>query len=44
MNARPVIHAGSDRPERKKSRSVLIRRRASNPTPSTVTKYTPMIA
>ena len=24
MNARPVIHAGSERPERKKSRSVLI--------------------
>ena len=39
MKARPVTHAGIDRPERKKSTLVLIARRAANPTPSTVTKY-----
>jgi hypothetical protein len=38
MKAGPVIQAGSERPERKKSRSVLIESRATNPTPSTTTK------
>jgi hypothetical protein len=38
MNARPVIQAGSERPERKKSMSVLMNRRATNPIPSTTTK------
>ena len=38
MNASPVIQAGSDLPERKKSRSVLIDSRAMNPIPSTTTK------
>ena len=43
MNASPVIQAGNERPDRKKSRSDLISLRASSPTPSTVTKYSPMI-
>ena len=30
MNARPVIHAGSERPDRKKSTSVLIVSRATD--------------
>ena len=34
MNARPVIQAGSERPDRKKSRSNLISRRARKPTRS----------
>jgi hypothetical protein len=38
MNARPVTQAGSDRPDRKKSRLVLIERRAAKPMPSTTTK------
>ena len=33
MKARPVIQAGSERPDRKKSRSDLIGRRARKPTP-----------
>ena len=39
MNARPVTHAGSERPERKKSRLDEIWVRASNPIPRTKTKY-----
>jgi hypothetical protein len=38
MKASPVIHAGSERPERKKSRSVFSRRLAPKPIPSTTTK------
>jgi hypothetical protein len=38
-----VIQAGSERPERKKSRSVLTRRRAAKPIPITVAKYSAMI-
>jgi hypothetical protein len=38
MKARPVIHAGSERPERKKSRSVFSRRLAPKPIPSTTMK------
>jgi len=38
MNASPVIQAGSERPERKKSRSVLIDSRATKPIPRTTTK------
>ena len=38
MKAMPVIHAGSDRPDRKKSRSDLIDKRAMNPIPSTTAK------
>ena len=41
--ASPVIQAGSDRPERKKSVLVRIARRNCQPMPSTNTKYTPMI-
>ena len=44
MNASPVIHAGSDLPERKKSRLSDTRRRAARPMPSTTTKYTITIA
>jgi hypothetical protein len=40
MNAMPVIQAGSDRPDRKKSRLSETRRRATTPIPSTTTKYT----
>ena len=35
MNASPVTHAGSDRPERKKSTELETWRRASTPIPST---------
>jgi hypothetical protein len=35
MNARPVTHAGSDRPDRKKSRLSETRRRAAKPISST---------
>ena len=38
MKAKPVTHAGSERPDRKKSRSVLIDRRAMNPMPRTTAK------
>jgi hypothetical protein len=38
MNASPVIHAGSDRPERKKSTSVLMNSRATKPMPSATMK------
>jgi hypothetical protein len=38
-NARPVTHAGSARPERKKSALVEIARRTANPIPRTVVKY-----
>jgi len=38
MNARPVTHAGSRRPDRKKSRLVEIWLRAMNPMPRTKTK------
>jgi hypothetical protein len=38
MKASPVIHAGSDRPERKKSRPLGTARRAANPIPSTTVK------
>jgi len=38
MKAKPVIQAGSERPERKKSRSVLIVSLATKPIPSTTTK------
>jgi len=38
MKASPVIHAGSERPDRKKSRSVFSRRFAPKPIPSTTTK------
>ena len=37
-NARPVIHAGSERPDRKKSMLVETCARAARPIPSTVTK------
>ena len=36
--ARPVIQAGSERPDRKKSMSVLIDSRATTPIPSTTRK------
>ena len=39
MNARPVTHAGSERPERKKSSESDTERRAISPMPSTNTKY-----
>jgi hypothetical protein len=38
MNARPVTQAGSERPERKKSRLVETDRRAAKPMPRTTTK------
>jgi hypothetical protein len=38
MNARPVTQAGSERPERKKSRLVETERRAANPIPRTTVK------
>jgi hypothetical protein len=38
MNANPVIQAGSDRPDRKKSRPLWTWRLAANPIPSTTTK------
>jgi len=38
MNARPVTHAGRDRPERKKSTLLETERRATRPMPSTNTK------
>jgi hypothetical protein len=38
MKANPVIHAGSERPERKKSMSVLIDSRATTPMPRTTRK------
>ena len=38
MKASPVIHAGSDRPERKKSMSVLMDSRATSPMPRTTAK------
>jgi len=38
MNARSVTHAGSRRPDRKKSRLVEIWLRAMNPIPRTKTK------
>ncbi len=38
MKARPVTHAGSARPERKKSSLVAIDRRASTPIAMTRTK------
>ncbi len=38
MNARPVIQAGRERPERKKSRLVLTERRAAKPMPRTTAK------
>jgi hypothetical protein len=41
MNASPVIHAGSDRPDRKKSSSVLIDNRATKPMPRTTMKQVP---
>ena len=40
MNASPVIHGGSERPDRKKSVLVRVRRRNAQPTPRTVAKYT----
>ena len=42
MNARPVTHAGSDRPDRKKSMLLETARRARMPMPSTNTKYSAM--
>ena len=39
MNARPVTHAGSERPERKKSIESEIDRRAMTPMPRTKPKY-----
>src|SRR3954447_20081712 len=39
MNASPVIHAGSERPERKKSRLSDTRRRAAKPMPSTTPQH-----
>ena len=39
MNASPVTHAGSDRPDRKKSSESEMARRAMNPMPSTNAKY-----
>jgi len=44
MNARPAIHAGMERPERKKSSLLLTNRRSAQPMPSTNAKYTPRIA
>ncbi len=44
MNASPVTQAGSDRPERKKSRLLDTERRAMNPMPSTKTKYSAISA
>jgi hypothetical protein len=38
MKARPVTQAGSDRPARKKSRLLLMLRRARNPMLRTTTK------
>ena len=38
MNASPVTHAGSDRPERKKSRLLDTERRAMIPMPMTKPK------
>ena len=38
MNARPVTQAGSERPDRKKSRLVDTERRAAKPIPSTTMK------
>jgi hypothetical protein len=38
MKASPVTHAGSERPERKKSRLLETERRARSPMPSTMTK------
>jgi hypothetical protein len=38
MNASPVIQAGSDRPDRKKSRPVWTWRLATKPIPSTTAK------
>jgi hypothetical protein len=38
MNASPVIHAGSERPDRKKSSPVWTCRLATRPIPSTTTK------
>jgi hypothetical protein len=35
MNAKPVIHPGKDRPDRKKSSDVATARRASRPIPTT---------
>src|SRR5215467_9485082 len=40
IKARPVIHAGIERPERKKSVLVFIYRFSAKPIPSTKTKYT----
>ena len=37
-NASPVIHAGSDRPDRKKSELVATARRASTPITTTMPK------
>ena len=39
MNASPVTHAGSERPERKKSMLLETEARADRPIPSTKTKY-----
>jgi hypothetical protein len=39
MNARPVTHAGSDRPDRKKSIESEICLRAIQPIPRTNAKY-----
>ena len=44
MNASPVIQAGSERPERKKSSPVWTWRLAAMPIPSTTAKYTARIA
>jgi hypothetical protein len=44
MNASPVIQAGSERPERKKSSPVWTWRLAATPIPSTTAKYTARIA
>jgi hypothetical protein len=38
MNARPVTHAGSDRPESRKSSLVEMARRAAKPIPTTTVK------
>ncbi len=40
MKARPVTHAGSERPDRKKSIESDTERRAMTPMPRTNTKYT----
>jgi len=42
MNASPVTHAGSERPDRKKSRLLDTDRRAIRPIPRTKTKYKPI--